>query len=237
MSTTALLVKRFVDVICSTLLLVVTAPILLAAALWIKLEDGGPVIFRQTRIGKDGRRFQLFKLRSMVVDAEARLAEIRHRNERLDSPLFKLEADPRVTRAGRFLRATSIDELPQLFNVLRGDMTLVGPRPALAEEVASFDEELLRRLRVTPGVTGLWQVKARENPSFEVYRDLDLFYVENWSLSMDLAILASTAASVLVRAVRQLRSDQPTTAEPGSTTSDPHSSHAVRSNALTGVVE
>jgi lipopolysaccharide/colanic/teichoic acid biosynthesis glycosyltransferase len=119
--------------------------------------------------------------------------------------LFKLEADPRVTKAGRVLRATSIDELPQLVNVLRGDMTLVGPRPALAAEVASFDEELLRRLRVTPGVTGLWQVKARENPSFDLYRDLDLFYVENWSLAMDFSILASTVVSVLRRAVRKTR--------------------------------
>ena len=237
MSTAALLVKRVIDVIFSTVLLVGTAPILLAAAVWIKLEDGGPVIFRQTRIGKDGRKFTVFKLRSMVVDAEARLAEIRHRNERSNSPLFKLEADPRVTKAGHFLRATSIDELPQLFNVLRGDMTLVGPRPALTEEVASFDEELLRRLRVTPGVTGLWQVKARENPSFEVYRDLDLFYVENWSLSMDLAILAGTVTSVLMRGLRRVRSADPTPVEPASSPSEPESRHTVRANVFTGVVE
>jgi exopolysaccharide biosynthesis polyprenyl glycosylphosphotransferase len=213
MAASALFVKRAMDVVLSSLLLFVTAPLLLVAALWVKLEDGGPMIFRQTRIGKDGRPFTVFKFRSMVVNAESRLAELRHRNERLDSPLFKLEADPRVTRAGRFLRATSIDELPQLFNVLRGHMSLVGPRPALAEEVAAFDEELLRRLRVTPGVTGLWQVKGRESPSFDMYRDLDIFYVENWSLSMDVALLAATVTSVLGRAVHHLRPAQPAEAE------------------------
>jgi exopolysaccharide biosynthesis polyprenyl glycosylphosphotransferase len=232
MSTTALFVKRVLDLTLSSLLLVATAPLLLVGAVWIKLEDRGPVIFRQTRIGKDGRRFTLFKLRSMVVDAEARLAEFRDRNERVNSPLFKLEADPRITRAGRFLRATSIDELPQLVNVLRGDMTLVGPRPALADEVARFDEDLLRRLRVTPGLTGLWQVRARENPSFAVYRDLDLFYVENWSLSMDLTILATTVIAVVIRALRRFRPLQPSPTAPA-----PNPRPVVQPNAFTGIAE
>jgi exopolysaccharide biosynthesis polyprenyl glycosylphosphotransferase len=232
MSNAALMVKRALDLVLASILLVASSPVLLIASVWIKLEDGGPIIFRQTRIGKDGRQFTLFKFRSMVVDAEAKLADLRQRNERLNSPLFKMEADPRVTRSGRFLRATSIDELPQLVNVLRGDMTLVGPRPALADEVASFDEELLRRLRVTPGVTGLWQVRARENPSFEVYRDLDLFYVENWSLAMDLSILASTVTSVLVRAVRRSRPTPPSTELPSLS-----GEAGVQQNAFTGVVE
>jgi exopolysaccharide biosynthesis WecB/TagA/CpsF family protein len=168
-------------------------------------------LFRQRRIGKDGREFTVFKFRSMVVDAEARLAELVQHNER-HGPLFKVDVDPRITRIGRFLRATSIDELPQLINVVRGEMTLVGPRPALADEVAQFDEELLRRLRVVPGVTGLWQVEARDNPSFDAYRSLDLFYVDNWSIGIDIAILVSTAAAVLARSVRALRRHPPTPA-------------------------
>ena len=120
-------------------------------------------------------------------------------NERRDGPLFKVTDDPRVTRAGRFLRATSIDELPQLVNVLRGEMSLVGPRPALPTEVAAFDDELLARLNVRPGITGLWQVEGRDNPSFHVYRRLDLYYVENWSISLDAAILWTTATSIMGR--------------------------------------
>jgi exopolysaccharide biosynthesis polyprenyl glycosylphosphotransferase len=196
--------KRLVDLTVAPLLLLLTAPVILVTVVLIKLEDHGPIVFRQRRIGKDGREFMLYKFRSMVVDAEARLPELLRQNER-SGPLFKVQVDPRTTRIGRFLRATSIDELPQLINVVRGEMTLVGPRPALADEVAQFDEELLRRLRVTPGVTGLWQVEARDNPSFDAYRSLDLFYVDNWSLGIDLAILASTAAVVLGRSLRSLR--------------------------------
>ncbi len=200
--------KRVLDLTLAPLALLVALPVLLIVAMLVKREDGGPVIFRQQRIGKDGEEFTLFKFRSMAVDAETRLSQLAGQNER-SGPLFKVDDDPRVTRIGKFLRATSLDELPQLINVVRGEMTLVGPRPALAKEVAEFDEELLRRLEVTPGVTGLWQVEGRDNPSFEAYRSLDLFYVENWSLGVDLAILMSTAAVVLGRAARVLLSRRP----------------------------
>jgi exopolysaccharide biosynthesis polyprenyl glycosylphosphotransferase len=198
------LAKRLLDLIIAPLALLMTAPVIVLVAALIKLDDGGPIVFRQRRIGRDGREFTLYKFRSMVVDAEALLPELLRQNER-NGPLFKVEGDPRTTRIGTFLRATSIDELPQLVNVLRGQMTLVGPRPALADEVAQFDEELLRRLRVTPGVTGLWQVEARDKPSFDAYRSLDLFYVDNWSLGIDLAILVSTVAVVVGRSIRSLR--------------------------------
>jgi lipopolysaccharide/colanic/teichoic acid biosynthesis glycosyltransferase len=181
-------------------------------ALLVKTEDRGPVLFRQQRVGRDGVEFEMLKFRSMCVDAEAKLAALRATNER-HGPLFKMDgADPRVTRIGRFLRATSLDELPQLLNVLRGDMSLVGPRPALASEVAEFPAELRARHQVRPGITGLWQVEARDNPSFEAYRRLDLFYVENWSLALDLIILLGTVEQVLLRPLLNRR--RPTPAEP-----------------------
>lgn len=196
-----LLVKRALDIALSSLVLLVTAPVTLAAALAVKLGDGGPVLFRQTRIGRGGRPFTVFKFRTMVIDAEARLDALAEHNQR-QGPLFKVDADPRVTRVGRVLRATSLDELPQLFNVLGGSMSLVGPRPALPEEVARFDADLLGRHRMAPGVTGLWQVEARDNVSFYAYRHLDLFYVENWSCALDVVVLASTVPVVITRALR-----------------------------------
>ena len=150
----------------------------------------------------------------MVADAEARLVDLTFANERQDGPLFKLTQDPRRTKVGRILERTSLDELPQLFNVLRGDMSLVGPRPALPHEVAQFDEELRGPPRVLPGITGLWQVEGRENPAFDVYRRLDLFYVENWSVGFDLAILMATLQSVLLRFVWRSAKVEPG-AEPG----------------------
>ena len=194
-----LMTKRVMDVTLASLVLVVASPVLAAAAIAVKLGDGGAVLFRQTRVGRDGREFQLFKLRTMVPDAESRLIDLTFANERQDGPLFKLTQDPRRTRVGRILERTSLDELPQLFNVLRGDMSLVGPRPALPHEVEQFDEELRSRHRVLPGITGLWQVEGRENPAFDVYRRLDLFYVDNWSVGFDLAILLATLQSVLLR--------------------------------------
>jgi len=195
------LAKRVVDVSLSTLALLVAAPVLGVAALGIRLQDGGDVIYRQWRIGRDGRPFELLKLRSMIPDAASRVGELATLNER-SGPLFKVDRDPRVTRIGRLLRATSIDELPQLINVLRGEMSLVGPRPALPDEVAQFDDELQERASVLPGITGLWQVEARDNPSFHAYRRLDLFYVDNWSIAMDLAILLGTARVVLGKGLR-----------------------------------
>jgi lipopolysaccharide/colanic/teichoic acid biosynthesis glycosyltransferase len=186
------------DVAVSGALLLLAAPVLAVVAVAIKLDDRGPVFFRQERVGLQGRRFRIWKLRTMVPDAESLLIDLRDQNER-DGPLFKVTHDPRRTRVGRFLEATSLDELPQLFNVLRGDMSLVGPRPALPSEVAEFDEELLARQTVRPGITGLWQVEARDNPSFWAYRRLDLFYVENWSVSLDVAIVLATAGALLTR--------------------------------------
>ena len=148
----------------------------------------------------------------MVVNAESKLAELRADNYR-QGPLFKMENDPRVTRVGRFLRDSSLDELPQLWNVLRGEMSLVGPRPALPDEVVNFTSELRMREQVMPGITGLWQVEARDNPSFEAYRRLDLFYVENWSITLDLMILIGTVEQVLIRMFRALPIHRPGTPE------------------------
>jgi exopolysaccharide biosynthesis polyprenyl glycosylphosphotransferase len=175
------------------------------AAVAIKLDSRGPVIYRQKRIGRGGRPFTMYKLRTMVTCAHEQRQQLADQNERTDGPLFKLEHDPRVTRVGRLLRGTSIDELPQLWCVLVGTMSLVGPRPPLEDEVEQFDPELRTRFEVTPGITGLWQVEARDNPSFHVYRRYDLFYVENWSLRLDLAIIIRTFESVLTRAVVGLR--------------------------------
>ena len=187
----------------ATTILVLSAPLVAVCALAIKLADGGPVLFRQTRIGQDGRAFTVLKFRTMVIDAEARLAALGAHNQR-NGPLFKLATDPRVTRVGGFLRATSLDELPQLFNVLAGSMSMVGPRPALPSEVAAFDPDLLSRHRVPPGITGLWQLEARDNASFYAYRHLDLFYVENWSCALDLAILAGTVPALAARSIRSI---------------------------------
>lgn len=199
-----LITKRVVDVVGGTIALVVAAPVLAVAALAIKLDGGGPILFRNERIGRGGRPFMVFKLRTMVVNAESQLHLVQAANERR-GPLFKSRSDPRVTRVGRILRATSIDELPQLFNVLRGTMSLVGPRPALAHEVEQFDADLQGRTRVKPGMTGLWQIEARDDPSFDAYRRLDLFYLDNWSLELDFVILLSTARAVAVQALREFR--------------------------------
>jgi exopolysaccharide biosynthesis polyprenyl glycosylphosphotransferase len=204
-SSPQLVAKRAMDVGLAVFTLLVASPVMLLIALAVKLTDGGPVLFGQTRVGRDGAEFRVWKFRSMVVDAEARLAELRDRagNER-NGPLFKLERDPRVTGIGRFIRATSLDELPQLFNVLRGEMSIVGPRPALPDEVAQFDDRLLERLQMRPGITGLWQVEARDNPHFGAYRRLDLFYIDNWSINLDLVILVATVEQVLSKSVRSL---------------------------------
>lgn len=194
------LTKRVVDLTLGFAALILTAPVMAAAALAIKLGDGGPILFRQTRVGRDGKPITVLKLRTMIVDAENHLDEVADANQR-NGVLFKRDDDPRRTRIGRILEAASIDELPQLFCVLRGTMSLVGPRPALPAEVDQFDREHLRRLSVPPGMTGLWQVEARDNPSFHPYRRLDLFYVENWSVLLDLLILTETVSSVLYRLV------------------------------------
>jgi len=191
----ARVVKEVVDRAGAVLLLLISAPLLLAIALWISAGSTGPVLFRQVRVGKDGREFVMFKFRTMYLDAEARLAEIRHLNEH-DGVLFKIRNDPRVTRAGRWLRRLSLDELPQLYNVVRGEMSLVGPRPPLPEEVATYPDDARRRLAVKPGMTGLWQVSGRSDLPWDEAVRLDLRYVENWSLTLDLVILLRTLTAV-----------------------------------------
>jgi exopolysaccharide biosynthesis polyprenyl glycosylphosphotransferase len=188
--------KRVLDVVFSSLALLVLSPLLVAIAIAVKLDSPGPVFYYSDRIGKKGRVFRCVKFRTMVRDAEKLRAEMMHMNER-DGVLFKIAKDPRITRLGRFLRRYSLDELPQFFNVLRGDMSIVGPRPPLASEVLEYKLNHLRRLDVTPGVTGLWQVQARRDPSFDSYISLDVTYIENWSLMLDLKIIARTVAVVL----------------------------------------
>ena len=200
--------KRAMDVIGAGAGLVLTAPVLALAGVAIKLTSRGPVLFRQQRVGRDGELFTFYKLRTMVHDAESQLAELASMNQRASGPLFKLAGDPRVTRVGRLLRATSMDELPQLWNVLRGSMSLVGPRPALPSEVARFDARLRTRTAVAPGLTGLWQIEARDNPAFGPYRRLDLFYIENWSPLLDLGIIATTVVRVIGRCVQRPRAPE-----------------------------
>ncbi len=191
-----LFLKRIFDVVVAGVALLLTLPIVAIAAVLIKLDSKGPVLFRQVRVGKDGESFEMIKLRSMVQDAEAKRSELDDLNER-SGPLFKMSADPRITRVGRILRKTSIDELPQFWNVLRGDMSVVGPRPALPSETEQWSPELRERLRVLPGITGMWQVSGRAEADFELYRRLDLFYVDNWSLTHDIQIVAKTFLVVL----------------------------------------
>ncbi len=200
-----LAVKRVIDVVGSSVGLLVTSPVLLLAALAIKLEDRGPILYRQERIGVNGRPFVVHKLRTMTSDHSYDLADLALLNERADGPLFKASHDPRVTRTGAVLRALSIDELPQLLEVLRGSMSLVGPRPALPQEVEQFDPDFHRRHTVKPGITGLWQLEARDNPSFHAYRRLDLLYVDNWSVALDISILLATLPAVAARAMTGFR--------------------------------
>ena len=173
-------------------------PLLALIALAIRLDSRGPAFFRQTRVGLGGREFDVFKFRSMVVDADAMMTQVSRHNE-TDGLMFKMRNDPRVTRVGAFLRTWSLDELPQIINVLKGDMSLVGPRPPLPSEVAWYDQDVARRLLVKPGMTGLWQVSGRSDLSFEDGIRLDLYYVENWSLATDVAILWKTVGAVIRR--------------------------------------
>jgi exopolysaccharide biosynthesis polyprenyl glycosylphosphotransferase len=188
--------KRIFDTVFSLLALVLLAPFLLLIAVVIKLDSPGPVFYTSERIGKKGVVFRCFKFRTMVQDADKRRGEILHMNER-DGVLFKVTNDPRVTRLGRFLRKYSIDELPQFLNVLSGDMSIVGPRPPLAAEVRRYDLNHLRRLHVTPGITGLWQVQGRQDPSFASYVSLDVTYIDNWSIWLDFKIILRTVGVVL----------------------------------------
>jgi len=192
------LVKGGVDRVVAALAIVVLAPALLAIAVAVRVSSEGPVFYRQERVGVHGRTFSMIKFRSMVADADRRLDAIRDGNDS-DGLLFKMRVDPRVTPVGRFLRRLSLDELPQLFNVLAGSMSLVGPRPPLPSEVARYDTSVRRRLLVKPGLTGLWQISGRSDLPWDEAVRLDLRYVENWSLSLDLLILWKTGRAVLSR--------------------------------------
>jgi len=191
-----LFVKRALDVIVSGALLLLLAPVFGLVALAIKLESPGPVLFRQVRLGRYGVPFTCYKLRSMHERAEDEIGQLLELNE-ADGPIFKIRADPRLTRVGQLLRHTSMDELPQLWNVLRGEMSLVGPRPPIPDEVERYEEWHRRRLDVVPGITGLWQVSGRSHLSFDEMVMLDIYYIENWSLSLDLQILARTGPAVM----------------------------------------
>jgi exopolysaccharide biosynthesis polyprenyl glycosylphosphotransferase len=189
--------KRAFDAAVAGILVAVLSPLLGVVALLIRLQDGGPVLYRQRRVGANGAEFHMIKFRSMVVDAEARLPDLADANEQ-GGILFKIRDDPRVTRVGRFLRKFSIDELPQLFNVLRGEMSLVGPRPPLVDEYERYEQDTHRRLLVRPGMTGLWQVSGRSDLPWSEAVRLDLYYVDNWSMVIDLVIMIKTVKAVLV---------------------------------------
>ncbi|MDQ6671979.1 MAG: sugar transferase [Chloroflexota bacterium] len=188
--------KRAIDLLVTALGVAAISPLLVAIAIAIKLDSSGPVFYRQQRVGKNSRTFWIYKFRSMGQDAEHRLEALRDQNE-ASGPLFKIRADPRVTRVGRFIRRWSLDELPQLFNVLRGEMSLVGPRPPLPSEVAKYEDWQLGRLRAVPGLTGLWQVSGRSEVTFHDMVRLDIHYIRNWSLGLDVEILLRTIPAVL----------------------------------------
>jgi exopolysaccharide biosynthesis polyprenyl glycosylphosphotransferase len=189
-------VKGLFDRLAAGLALLLLSPLMIALALAIRMSDDGPAFFVQTRVGKDGKVFRIYKFRTMVVDAEARLAELRAGNEH-DGVLFKIRRDPRITALGARLRKYSVDELPQLFNVIRGEMSLVGPRPALPDETIRYADHVRRRLVVKPGLTGMWQVNGRSDLSWDESVRMDLRYVENWSFALDLQILWKTFAVII----------------------------------------
>lgn len=195
-SSTARFLKRGLDIVLSAIGLIVTCPIMAVLAVLIKLDSPGPAIYRSLRAGKDGQLFICYKLRTMRADADQEKDYLRCRNERR-GPFFKLACDPRVTRLGRVLRRYSLDELPQLWNVLHGEMSLVGPRPHPLDDVQRYQRQHLNRLRVTPGLTGLWQVTARQDPSFGRNMALDMEYIEHGNFWMDLKILCKTVSVVL----------------------------------------
>jgi exopolysaccharide biosynthesis polyprenyl glycosylphosphotransferase len=197
MSRANILIKRLIDVAAAGITLLLIWPLLLAIALLIKVESPGPVLVKQTRIGRGGRPFNFPKFRSMYQDADARLAQVLHLDEaRSAGRIFKVKNDPRRTRVGRWLRKFSFDELPQLWSVLKGDMSLVGPRPPFPHEVEKYEDWHRRRLDALPGITGLWQVSGRSNLTFDEMALLDIWYIENWSLGLDVKILLRTVPAV-----------------------------------------
>ncbi|MEN6521440.1 MAG: sugar transferase [Armatimonadota bacterium] len=190
------LVKRALDVIGALVLLLILSPVFLLIVICIRVDSPGAIIFRQKRLGLGGRAFVFYKFRSMCIDAEKSKTEILHLNE-VSGPIFKIRNDPRVTRVGKFMRRYSLDELPQLFNVLKGDMSFVGPRPPLPDEVEQYEEWQLRRLSVIPGITCLWQISGRSKLSFDEWVNLDLKYIESRSIWLDIIILLKTIPAVI----------------------------------------
>ena len=192
------ILKRPADILASLLGLILLSPLLLLIALVVKLDSPGPVLFRQRRVGKDGEEFWFYKFRSMVENAEQLKSKLMHLNE-LEGPVFKICDDPRITRSGRFLRKTSLDELPQLINVLKGDMSLVGPRPPLPAEVEKFETWQREKLAVEPGITCLWQISGRNHIGFTEWMRLDIEYIRKQSLALDIKILMRTIPAVFTR--------------------------------------
>ncbi len=190
-------IKRSIDAVASGLALLALCPVFAMIYLWIKCEDGGPALFWQLRVGKHGRPFAFPKFRSMIVNAEDKLAQIRKQNQHGNTITFKMKDDPRITRVGKVLRRLSLDEAPQLWCVLKGDMSLVGPRPALPSEVAEYSLEARRRLDVTPGLTCIWQVSGRSNLAFPIQCKLDVDYIQQQSIALDLKLIAKTVPAVL----------------------------------------
>jgi exopolysaccharide biosynthesis polyprenyl glycosylphosphotransferase len=190
-----LLIKRVTDIVLASISLVVLSPLFLIVAILVRLSSPGPVIFKQIRCGLNGRNFTFYKFRSMVVDAEERMDEVAHLNRK--EVVTKIPNDPRLTPVGRFLRRFSLDELPQLFNVLRGDMSLVGPRPAIPSEVENYKRWQRRRLRMRPGLTCLWAVNGRDAVDFETWMRMDMAYIDNWSLTLDARIILQTIPHVI----------------------------------------
>jgi exopolysaccharide biosynthesis polyprenyl glycosylphosphotransferase len=191
-----LIFKRAFDLVVGSLMALFALPLLAVIAIAIRLDTPGPILFKQVRVGKNGKEFVCYKFRSMVDNADELRSQLAELNEST-GPLFKIRNDPRLTRVGRFIRRYSLDELPQLYNVLRGEMSLIGPRPNLPEEVAQYQEWMKKRLSVSPGLTGLWQVSGRSDLTFDEMVLLDIYYVENWSIGLDISILLRSAPAVL----------------------------------------
>ncbi|MGN0144352.1 MAG: sugar transferase [Clostridium sp.] len=185
------MVKRVIDIICSLTGLIVLSPILILVAIAIKIDSKGPIIFKQERVGLKGKKFYMYKFRSMVVNAEE-LKEALNKHNEMSGPMFKIKEDPRITKIGKFIRKTSIDELPQLINVLKGEMSLVGPRPSLPKEVKEFEPWMMKRLDVKPGLTCYWQVSGRNSIGFEEWMELDVKYVDDASIWLDLKLIFKT---------------------------------------------
>ena len=192
----SLKVKVILYFILTLIILILISPVMLLISVLIKLEDGGPVFFKQVRVGRHGRLFKCFKFRTMVVNAEELREKLMALNE-VDGPVFKIKNDPRITKIGRFLRKTSLDELPQFFNVLFGDMSIVGPRPPIPSEVEQYERNLIRRLSINPGITCIWQVSGRNNVPFDRWMEMDMEYIDNWSLALDMKIILRTIKVVL----------------------------------------